>query len=234
MHVCARLGITRPRYAADHGVVNSLHRAMPQEQPVRNNFDAAVVGNRHIHLYVSQLQLIRGPRPAPLRFRRGTLRPARDLPAPEKAQLKEANVLVERTFDALSLIWDHKGTWGLENPVHGSTRPELWQMPLMRQLAQLDRTSEVDVDQCRLGLSTKKPTKIMFSSHAVGFNELRGLKCDHPKGSHESTAGKRTRDASGEHWASRAQGEYPPHLCQVVAHSLLQGVRQRALESEDL
>ncbi|CAE7663019.1 Eef2k, partial [Symbiodinium necroappetens] len=61
----------------------------------------------------------------------------------EKAQLKEANVLVERTFDALSLIWDRKGTWGLENPVHGSNRPELWQMPLMRQLAQLDRTSEV-------------------------------------------------------------------------------------------
>ena len=140
----------------------------------------------------------------------------------EKVQLKEANVLVERTFDALSLLWDHKGTWGLENPVHGSSRPELWQMPLMRQLSQLSRVTEVDFDQCRFGLGTRKPTKIMFSSHAAGFNELRGRKCDHPKGSHESTAGKRTRDASGEHWASRAQGEYPPHLCQVVAHSLFQ------------
>ena len=93
---------------------------------------------------------------------------------------------------------------------------------------------DVDFDQCRLGLSTVKPTKILFSSHAVGFNELRGLKCDHPKGSHESTAGKRTRDATGERWASRAQGEYPPHLCQVVAHSLFQGIRQRALETEHL
>ncbi|CAE7734064.1 SMYD2, partial [Symbiodinium necroappetens] len=137
----------------------------------------------------------------------------------EKAQLKEANILVERTFDALSLIWDHKGTWGLENPVHGSNRPELWQMPLMRQLAQLDRTSEVVFDQCRLGLNTVKPTKI--------FIQL-------PRRSHESTAGKRTRDASGEHWASRVQGEYPPHLCQVVAHTLFQGIRQRALETEDL
>ena len=56
----------------------------------------------------------------------------------KKTQLKEANVLVERTYDALVEMWDQRATWGLENPVHGESRPELWQMPLMRQLSQLD------------------------------------------------------------------------------------------------
>eukprot|EP00439_Symbiodinium_sp_Y106_P066371 s4235_g10.t2 len=51
----------------------------------------------------------------------------------KKTQLKEANVLVERTYDALVEMWDQRATWGLENPVHGESRPELWQMPLMRQ-----------------------------------------------------------------------------------------------------
>ena len=152
----------------------------------------------------------------------------------EKTQVREANVLVERTFDILSLAWDEHKTWGLENPVHGDDRPEMWQMPLIRQLSQLDRTAEAKFDQCRFGLSTVKPTKVLYSAHAKGFDALRGLLCDHPRGAHTSVAGQREQGASGAQWASKGQGEYTPHFAQVVAHCLYQGYRHRTLEKEDL
>ncbi|CAE7848405.1 unnamed protein product, partial [Symbiodinium necroappetens] len=122
----------------------------------------------------------------------------------EKNQVREANVLVERTFDILSLAWDERKTWGLENPVHGSDRPELWQMPLVRQLSQLDRTAEAVFDQCRS--STVRTPR--------GFKELRGLRCDHPRGTHGTVAGQREQGASGAQWASKGQGEYTPHFAQ--------------------
>ncbi|CAE7854136.1 unnamed protein product, partial [Symbiodinium necroappetens] len=128
---------------------------------------------------------------------------------------KEANVLVERTFDILSLTWDERKTWGLENPVHGSDRPELWQMPLVRQLSQLDRTAEAVFDQCRFGLATVKPTKVLYSAHAKGLEEVRGLRCDHPRGTHGTVAGQREQGASGAQWASKGQGQYTPHFAQV-------------------
>ena len=52
VHVSTRLGIARPRHRADDGGVNRLLRAMPQGQPVRDNFDAAVVGDRNIDVHV--------------------------------------------------------------------------------------------------------------------------------------------------------------------------------------
>ncbi|CAE7838251.1 unnamed protein product [Symbiodinium sp. CCMP2592] len=147
-----------------------------------------------------------------------------DLSPSEKTQVKEANVLVERTHDALVAAWDQKLTWGLENPAHGENKPELWQMPLIRQLAGLERVAIAAFDQCKLGLDTVKPTKILYSSNASGFEVLDGLRCDHPPGSHGSTAGKKERGPAGsKQWASKRQGEYTPHLSQIIAHSLYQG-----------
>ena len=107
-------------------------------------------------------------------------------------------------------------------------------MPLVRQLSQLDRTAEAVFDQCRFGLATVKPTKILYSAHAKGFDELRGHRCNHPGGTHSSVAGQREPGTSGAQWASKAQGEYTPHFAQVVARCLFQGFRERALEREDL
>ena len=51
VHVSTRLGITRARHGADDCGINSLLCAMPHGQPVRDNFDAAVIGDRNIDVH---------------------------------------------------------------------------------------------------------------------------------------------------------------------------------------
>ena len=66
VHVSAGLGITRPRNGADDGDdggIDSLLRALPRGQLVRNNFDAAVVGNSHVDVHVRKANVAGDPRP---------------------------------------------------------------------------------------------------------------------------------------------------------------------------
>ena len=60
VHVSA--GLTRPHDGADDGGIDSLLRDVRQGQPVRNNFDAAVVGNRHIDGHVRNANVAGDPR----------------------------------------------------------------------------------------------------------------------------------------------------------------------------
>ena len=62
----------------------------------------------------------------------------------------------------------------MENPTHGNDRPETWQMPLVRQLAQLDRS------QPRASINAGW----VWTPRASGCKELQSLRCDHPRGIH--------------------------------------------------
>ena len=63
MPVSTGLGVTRPRHGADDGGINSLLRTMPQGQPVRDDFDAAVIRDPGIDVHVSQANVAGDPRP---------------------------------------------------------------------------------------------------------------------------------------------------------------------------
>ena len=63
MHISSGLGVARPRHGADDGGINSLLRTMPQGQPVRDDFDAAVIRDRDIDVHVSQANVAGDPRP---------------------------------------------------------------------------------------------------------------------------------------------------------------------------
>ena len=52
----ARLSVTSPGDGADDGGVYGLLRAMPESKSVRDDFDAAVVSNRHIDIHVGQAE----------------------------------------------------------------------------------------------------------------------------------------------------------------------------------
>ena len=64
VQVCSRLGFTRPRHGARDGGFNSVLRAVPQGQPVRDNFDAAVIGNRNIDVHLCQANVAGDSRPS--------------------------------------------------------------------------------------------------------------------------------------------------------------------------
>ena len=86
-------------------------------------------------------------------------------------------MLVERTYDALVEMWDQRATWGLENPVHGESRPELWQMPLMRQCPSwttFDQAGSAWTPQAHQD-SLQLPRPASRSSKACAATTLEGL-----------------------------------------------------------
>ena len=58
LDVCPRLRLPIAGDRADDGRVDSLLRAVPKWQPVGNDFDAAVVGDRNVDVHVSWHSLI--------------------------------------------------------------------------------------------------------------------------------------------------------------------------------
>ncbi|CAE7389540.1 Eef2k [Symbiodinium natans] len=141
---------------------------------------------------------------------------------PAKAPDKEAKVLTDRTHDVLAAAWDQHRTWGLENPAADGDNPSLWEAPLIRRLAQLDRVVTVNFDRCRLGHATRGPTQLLVADH-VNFLDLHGLTCNHSVNAHKEKASP-----------TKQRGEYTPHLSQVVANALYQGYRLQSFEKEDL
>ncbi|CAE7312378.1 unnamed protein product [Symbiodinium sp. CCMP2592] len=114
----------------------------------------------------------------------------------------------------------------------GAGKPSLWAMPSFRSILGLDRVGTADFDQCRFGLETVKPTRFLFSAH-VDFAKLHGQRCNHPRGTHQSVAGKQVSDSAGQQrWASADQAEYTAHLSQIIAEALFQGYRRAALDKE--
>eukprot|EP00435_Cladocopium_sp_Y103_P048501 s1115_g14.t1 len=73
--------------------------------------------------------------------------PPNQLTESEQKQVKEANLLIKRTYTAAADQNRAKKPWGLENPKHPDDKPQIWQMPLIRKLAELRNVDTVDFDQ---------------------------------------------------------------------------------------
>ena len=171
------------------------------------------------------------PGPRPVRDKTHvTGLPASRLRPAEKKQLKEANLLVERTVQAAKALTALGLPWGLENPTHGDEL-SMWDMPGVKELMDGPGMEKADFDQCRWGCETTKPTR--FLSHRLNFQSMHEVRCNHPKqeqvrpdgskysSSHPSPV-QRWRDGPGgqRERASKALGEYTSDLSAVIAFAI--------------
>eukprot|EP00435_Cladocopium_sp_Y103_P017556 s2656_g4.t1 len=174
--------------------------------------------------------------------------PSAQLTQSEQKQVKEANILVKRSYTAAAYQNKCKKPWGLENPKHPDDKPQLWMMPLIVKLAEVRDVIKVDFDQCRTGLSTTKPTRLLVKR--IDLSELAGLRCNHEKtertrsdgskymAAHDNTVQKWVEGPSGRQRASKSQGEYTEELCTIIARAFHATTdkewRQRELHQEPL
>ena len=175
--------------------------------------------------------------------------PGSQLRPHEQKQLKEANILVDRSAAAAEAQMEKGRPWGWENPDHGEEKVSMWRMPKVKKLRDSKVTNEFNFDQCRTDLDTVKPTK--FLVHKLDFSELEGLRCDHPKkkfkradgteywASHETALQRWVTGPTGKlERASRAQGGYTQRLCGIIAKAIhktaSEGWRRKELDKEQL
>lgn len=175
--------------------------------------------------------------------------PATELRPAEQKQLKEANIMVDRSAEAAETQSGRGKPWGWENPDHGEDRVSMWKMPKVAKLRESGTTSEANFDQCRVGLDTVKPTKFLL--HKLCFDDLNGLRCNHPSkkfkradgteywAAHESALQRWVTGPTGKmERASRSQGEYTPTLCGIIAKAIHRTApeswRRKELEKEPL
>lgn len=156
--------------------------------------------------------------------------PRDQLSLAEQKQVKESNVLINRTQSAASAQTAAGKPWGIENPDHGENRPSLWKMPAIEDLINRKADSDIRFDQCMTGLSTTKPTRFVLKG--INLSELQGLRCDHKlkefqrndgskyKAAHQSTVQRWITNEKGERErASKSQGEYTPQLSEAIARA---------------
>ena len=93
----------------------------------------------------------------------------------EQKQVKEANCA---GFETCIGLPSSGKPFGLENPGHPPDKPSLWLMPSIQKLEAREDISKVLFDQCRTGLETVKPTKLLVKD--LDLQELQGLRCNHP------------------------------------------------------
>lgn len=105
--------------------------------------------------------------------------PKEQLTRAEQKQVKESNILVFKTAEALNTQHALGKAYGLENPDHQVGKPSLWLMPHIKAILDKKDVIEVNFDQCRVGLHTTKPTKLLL--HLANLPELADLRCNYPK-----------------------------------------------------
>ena len=153
--------------------------------------------------------------------------PKEGLTLAEQKQVKESNILVNRTSAAAAQNVKSK-PWGIENPDHGEDKPSLWMMPTIAKLVEEKADSDVKFDQCRTGLRTRKPTRLV--SKGIDLSELQDLRCNHPlqqqvradgstyMAAHPSTVQQWVTNQEGNRErASKSQGEYTAELSAILA-----------------
>lgn len=79
----------------------------------------------------------------------------------EEAQLRDANVLVHRSYKVADRTQQQDKPWGIENPDHPEGKPSLWLMPRIKEIPTWTGIDEALFDQCVTGLETTKPTKLL-------------------------------------------------------------------------
>ena len=113
----------------------------------------------------------------------------------------------------------------IENPATSY----LWQHPSIAGLLRLQNVVLVTLHYCQFGERWKKPTSLMVANapamHAVA------LTCESSRGICSATGCHhiqlRGRDPTGTFWTLRAQ-PYPTKLCQLIASTILQQLKERS------
>ena len=157
--------------------------------------------------------------------------PREKLSLAEQKQLKESNILVQRSVASIAAQTNAGKAWGMENPDHGDNRPSVWKMPEVDKILKHKADSVIEFDQCRTGLATTKPT--IIASKGLDFSELRGLKCNHekqkftrPNGStywaaHSNVVQQWITNEEGKRErASKSQGMYTTELSEIIARAI--------------
>ena len=175
--------------------------------------------------------------------------PRDSLTQAEQKQLKESNILVDRTAAAAVSQTMARKVWGLENPDYGEGRPSLWMMPNIAALFNGYIDQDIRFDQCRTGLATTKPTRLLSR---MDMARLKDLRCNHPIQEYTRDDGSKGRGAhiptvqrwvTGPHGtrerASKSQGQYTQELSEEIAtafHSTQAGAKwlRDELESEQV
>ena len=156
--------------------------------------------------------------------------PRQALTPAEQKQVRESNILINRTTSAATAQSSVGKPWGLENPDHGPGKPSLWDMPGVVKLLAERADGDVRFDQCRLGLETTKPTRL--ASKGIDLSDLHGLRCNHPVREHTRPDGSKVKSAhlsTVQRWvqgedghmerASKSQGQYTSELSEVIARA---------------
>eukprot|EP00435_Cladocopium_sp_Y103_P027483 s625_g6.t1 len=156
--------------------------------------------------------------------------PKEGLTMAEQKQVKESNILVSRTASATTAQSLAAKPWGIENPDHGEEKPSLWLMPNIAKVINEKATDDIRFDQCRTGLLTRKPTRLVVAGLDLGV--LKELRCDHPplqqtrpdgstyQAAHPSTVQQWITNQEGKRErASKSQGEYTAELSGILARA---------------
>ena len=156
--------------------------------------------------------------------------PRAQLSQAEQKQVKEANILVHRSTSAAAAQASVDKPFGIENPDHDPSKPSLWMMPQMVKIINEKADGDIRFDQCRTGLETRKPTRLVTKK--IDLSELHNQRCNHepkeytrPDGSkyrsaHESTVQrwKLNEDGTRER-ASKSQGQYTAEFSSAIARA---------------
>ena len=186
------------------------------------------------------------PGPRPLRtMERIQGKPKEELTATEQRQLREANILVSRSATAGLTQVEGDRIFGMENPDHGPGKPSIWMMPSVQKLEAHPGMKAVHFDQCRTGLETTKPTKVLL--YKARMDQLDGLRCNHPAQSFERADGstyQAAHQSTVQRWvtgpdgkrerASRSQGEYTAEFSEAIAKAFHHAWQAGELRKEPL
>lgn len=173
----------------------------------------------------------------------------KDLTMVEQRQVKESNIMTSRSGEAIVKMDGLTRPWGLENPDHPEGKPSLWLMPAIQKVRKIQGAKEINFDQCRTGLETTKPTKLMVKG--LKLEHLDNLRCNHPKVQWSDTSGRTweaAHDPVVQKWitgpdgkrerASKSQGEYTHELCKLIAKAMHDAVDKtwlnQALQQEEI
>ena len=146
-----------------------------------------------------------------------------DLSASHRAQVREANSLIDSGGRLQQLAWDLGICCGEENPQTSI----LWCFPSRRRA--LARGSVVDVDFCAAGGPMRKRTKLVFQH--CGTVEAPHLRC-HGRGGLCSFTGRKhvhIRGKMGGKWLSKVAEPYPPEIFKFIGDVLIHVVHRRAV-----
>ena len=154
--------------------------------------------------------------------------PRSELTPAEQKQVKESNILVYRSVSAANAQTAVRQPWGMENPDHPPGKPSIWLIPYVQELEEKSAEDTVKFDQCRTGLATTKPTKLL--TKGINLRYLNEIRCDHDlqefkradgsvyKARHEPTVQRWSVNEKGAlERASKSQGQYTAEFSMMIA-----------------